>query len=442
MSHARTQAGRGRVLGAALMGACVGWSGGPTEVAAAPAEQGSKRGSKRAESRLVVPLQVVSEQATDGPLAEVRVSAQRVDEAGSAIEVVVSGEGGSIELEPGVWSLIARAPGRVDRQQVLTLAAPGRGEATSAVRFVMAVQREAVVLQLGPAEAIAAGARWGLVREEGQAREFAGPWPAAAREVVALEPGRWTGVASAPGFVTQEFTWTVGEPPPVIVLQRQEAAPVVAPPPPPPPRGPDPRLGLGLGLGLGGAVSLGLGVGLLVQHREGYASFDGAPNNEGFVAALGASAAGAGLVGSAIGLGVVALTAGLDRGPDRGHAASRERARDRVFWAELAVGGGVALFGAAWYAREWQDVQKDLYDADKDPEMDGTPSGHDPKSQRRETAAASFIGAGAGLMIGAGVALVTRTVMRLRGRGRAGTSGRWGLAGGPGQVGFGLHGRF
>jgi hypothetical protein len=250
MSHARTQAGRGRVLGAALMGACVGWSGGPTEVAAAPAEQGSKRGSKRAESRLVVPLQVVSEQATDGPLAEVRVSAQRVDEAGSAIEVVVSGEGGSIELEPGVWSLIARAPGRVDRQRVLTLAAPGRGEATPAVRFVMVVRREAVVLQLGPPEAIAAGARWGLVHEVGQAREFAGPWPAAAREVVALEPGRWTGVASAPGFVTQEFTWTVGEPPPVIVLQRQEAAPVVAPPPPPPPRGPDPRLGLGLGLGL------------------------------------------------------------------------------------------------------------------------------------------------------------------------------------------------
>lgn len=438
MSHARTQAGRGRVLGAALvMGACV-WTGGPTEVGAAPAERASKK-----QARVLVPLQVVGEQATDGPLPDVRVSAQRVDEAG-AMEVVVSGEGGSIELEPGVWSLIARAPGRVDRQQVLTLAAPGRGEASPAVRLVMVVRREAVVLQLGPPEAIAAGARWGLVRE---GREFA--WPAAAREVVALEPGRWTGVASAPGFVTQEFAWTVGEPSPVIVLQRQEAAPVVAPPPPPPPRGPDPRLGLGLGLGLAGAVSLGIGVGLLVQHREGYARFDGAPNNEGFVAALGASAAGAGLVGSAIGFGVVALTAGLDRGQDRGRdrgqVASRERARDRVFWAELAVGGGVALFGAAWYAREWQDVQKDLYDADKDPEMDGTPSGHDPKSQRRETAAASFIGAGAGLMIGAGVALVTRTVLRLRGRSRAGssgTSGRWRLAGGPGQVGFGLQGRF
>ena len=146
-----------------------------------------------------------------------------------------------------------------------------------------------------------------------------------------------------------------------------------------------------------------------------------------------------------------------------GRVGSALSTRDRVLWAELAVGGGLALIGAAWYAREWQDVQKDLYDGDKDPDMDGTPSGHDPKSQRRETAAASFIGAGAGLMVGAGVALLVRNVLRIRGRGsdrsRASNDDRvtnphrasgakrssgatWALAGGPGQFGLGLRGRF
>ena len=114
---------------------------------------------------------------------------------------------------------------------------------------------------------------------------------------------------------------------------------------------------------------------------------------------------------------------------------------DRVLWAELAVGGGLALIGSAWYAREWQHVQKDLYDGKKDPEMDGTPSGHDPKAQHREMAASSIIGAGAGLMLGAGVALLTRTVVDLRARRERG-SARWGLAGGPGQVGLGVRGRF
>lgn len=441
MSHARTRAGRARVLGAALVGVCVWWSGeraGPREVAAAPAKRVSKRVS--------VPLQVIGEQSADGPMTETLVSAQRIDEPGPALEVTVVGEAGAIELEPGVWSLIARAPGRMDRQQVFTLMAPGRGEAAAPVRFVLAIDRVPVVLRLGPPEAIAAGVRWSLVREGERGRDYAGRESAAAREVLLLEPGAWKGEVSAPGFVTQEFTWTVGDAasgaPPVIELQRIAAAPVVAPPAPQRPPGPDPRLGLGLGLGLAGAASLGLGVGLLVQHREAYARFDAAPNNEGFVAALGASAAGAGLVGGGLGLGVVALTARFMDGPKRGTSQARGRARDRVLWAELAVGGGVALFGAAWYAREWQDVQKDLYDAAKDPEMDGTPSGHDAKSQRRETAAAAFIGAGAGLMIGAGVALVTRTVLRLRGRSDGETAGNWALAGGPGQVGLGLHGRF
>lgn len=468
MWHARTQAGRARVLGAALVGLCA-WSGeatGPMQAAAGPAQ------SPR---RVRVAIEVVAEHERDGPITQARVSAQRIDEPRPAIEVEVSGAGGSIELEPGVWSLIARAPGRLDRQWVFTLPAPQRGSAGPApLRFTLPLVRVPVVLQLGPPGAIAAGATWTLAREGSEWGEmFPGD---DAREELSLEPGRWRGSVAAPGFVTQEFAWTIGEAAPVIVLRPVAPPPVVAPPRPPAPREPDPRLELGLGLGLAGAASLGLGVGLLVRHREGYAHFDAAPNNAAFVAALGASSAGAGLVGSGLGLGVAALTAGLSFGDPAGKSGAGRGSgrgggrkdgalstRDRVLWAELAVGGGLALIGAAWYAREWQDVQKDLYDGDKDPDMDGTPSGHDPKSQRRETAAASFIGAGAGLMVGAGVALLVRNVLRIRGRGpdrsraakdarvtnphRAsganGSSGAsWALAGGPGQFGLGLRGRF
>ena len=212
-------------------------------------------------------------------------------------------------------------------------------------------------------------------------------------------------------------------------------------------------LGLGLGLGVAAAVSLGLGVGLLVQHREGYAQFEAAPDNAGFVAAVSGSSAGAGLVGAGLGLGAVGLTSGLwwGRSPGRAKGRADDRsggrsnagkdARDRVLWAELAVGGGLALIGSAWYAREWQRVQRDLYDGNKDADMAGMAGGPDLKALHRETAASSIIGVGAGLMVGAGVALVTHTVVRRR-AGRERGSARWGLAGGPGQIGLGVRGRF
>ncbi len=420
MWNLRQHSLRARALRAALVGLCA-WSAGPLPAAAAPAQRPAKR--------ISVQLLVIGEHETEGPITAARVSAQRVDEPGPPLEVAVTGAGAAIDLEPGVWSLIARAPGRVERQQVLTLVA------ATPLRFVLPLARVTVALQLGPPEAVAAGATWTLARDGSEVSEvFAAK---GAREELSLQPGAWHGRVAAPGFVTQEFAWTIGEAAPAIVLERV-AVPVVAEQAPPPaPPAADPRLGLGLGLGLSGVVSLGLGVGLLVQHRDGYARFEAAPNNAGFVAALAASSAGAGLVGSGLGLGVVGLSAGFTTG----EARRTSKVRDRLLWIEAAVGGGLALIGAAWYAREWQDVQKDLYDAAKDPDMDGTPSGHDPKAQRRETAAAAVMGAGAGLMLGAGVALVTRSVLRLRGGGER-RAGRWTLAGGPGQLGLGLRGRF
>jgi len=201
----------------------------------------------------------------------------------------------------------------------------------------------------------------------------------------------------------------------------------------PAPVAPTPRVGLGLGLGLTGAAALGVGVGLLIQHRRGYAHFESAPNNAGFVAALGASTTGAALVGVGTGLVTAAMTVGL----------VRPRVLDRWLWTEVAVGGAVALIGTAWYAREWQRVQRDLYDGGKPlgetgPEGSTLPA-HDIAAQRRETAAAAVLGAGAGLLLGAAVALLTGTLVRRHGRRRGA-----GLSGGPvtPAVGLALHGRF
>lgn len=420
---------RARALGAVLVGLCAGLAG-PSEAVAASALRPATR-------RISVPLEIIGERETDGPIVEARVSVQRVDEPGPPLEIAWTGAGAAIELEPGVWSLVARAPGRVDRQHVVTLVAARRGASEAlALRFVLPLVRVTVALQLGPPEALAAGATWTLARE---GSEFGEMFPATgAREELSLQPGDWRGSVAAPGFVTQEFAWTIGEAPPAIVLQRVAAPRVAEPPRLPAPLAADPRLGLGLGLGLSGVVSLGLGAGLLIQYRDGYARFEAAPDNAGFVAALTASSAGAGMVGGGLGLGVAGLSAGFTTGAPRGAS----KVQDRLLWIETAVGGGLALIGAAWYAREWQDVQKDLYDAAKDPDMDGTPSGHDPKAQHRETAAASFMGAGAGLMLGAGVALLTRTILRLRGGAGDRGAARWGLAGGPGQLGLGLRGRF
>jgi uncharacterized membrane protein len=116
-----------------------------------------------------------------------------------------------------------------------------------------------------------------------------------------------------------------------------------------------------------------------------------------------------------------------------GPSGSSSGVGDRGLWATLGAGGGVVLIGAAWYAREWQRVQRDLYG-----EGDLGMASPDVQAQRRETAAAAFIGAGVGLATGAGVALLTRHLVRRSAR----EPGRVGLAAGPGLLGLGVRGRF
>ncbi len=310
----------------------------------------------------------------------------------------------ALDLDPGPWDISAEAPGFVAARQEIAPVRPAKG-VPALVSVTLAPVRDVrdVTLELGPATAIEAGVRITLragdgviASPEGRVQEVS---RATAQQTVNLPPGRWTAVVEAPGFVTREIELDVGgeASPAPLTLEPVPAPPKPKPPPPPPP---DPRLGLGLGLGLTGGLAFGTGVGLVVRFRGIYPQFTPAPDNAAYVAAVGATDAGAGLIGGGLGLGAAALTAGLG-------------ARDHVLWAELGGSGVLAIAGVAWYATEWQRVQRMLYDGNKAGQT------IDLGPLRRETAAAAVLGAGVGLAIGTGVALLTRRLVARRARARA-----------------------
>lgn len=396
--------------------------------------------------RHTAPL-VVRLKSEEGSIGEAKVTLRRVapDEVRPLLELAIEPHGPSgliadgrvIDLDPGVWSLTVEAPGFRARQRVFAvMPRPRRGEAglhgpsdlagADEVEFSLELITVPTVLALAPEAAVDAGAQWTLSYEEGLGGGLRMIGGARAREQLSLVPGRWRARVEAPGYVAQEFTWEVGAGDPAPVAMTAEAPPPAPAMPPELPRARDPGLGLGLGLGLSGGVSFGVGTGLLIQHSAAYGNFRRAPDNAGFVAAVTGSAVGSAMVGAGLGLGIAALTSAL---PLR---SGRRGLKNRGLWIELGVGGGVALITAAWYAREWQRVQRDLYG-----EGDTGMTAPDVKAQHRETTAAAVLGAGVGLAAGAGVALLTRHLVR-----RANTSRGLALGGGPGLIGLGVRGRF
>jgi hypothetical protein len=382
-------------------------------------------GRMTAARRHTVPL-LVHLRSEEGAVAGATLTLRRVapDELRPLLDLPIE-DGRVVDVDVGVWSLTVQAPGfRATQKVFAVLPRPRRGDPVAEeVGFSLERITVPTLLALAPDEAVAAGAQWTLTLEDGPGglRTIGG---AQAREQLSLVPGRWRARVEAGGFVAQEFTWTVGQEEPPRVTLVAEAPPLVpVRAPTMPPRARDPGLGLGLGLGLTGGVSLGVGAGLLIQHRPAYAEFQRAPDNAGFVAALTNSAVGSGMIGAGLGLGIAAISAAV---PVRRGGSG---IKNRGLWAELGVGGAVALITAAWYSREWQRVQRDLYG-----QGDTGMTAPDVQAQQRETTAAAFIGAGVGLATGAGVALVTRHLVR--------RADRVALGGGPGIVGVGVRGRF
>lgn len=399
----RLQAGQAREAAGQLAHAIEQWE---ALLAEEPGMPPARRAEVQARIEAARKKTVPVELRAAGEAPEVIFTIRRIgDDRPPLVRAVASGSAGAtVSLDPGPWDISASAPGFVAARQEIAAARPARGPAAPVV-VALAPARDVreVSLELGPPAAIEAGLRLTLRAGEGvlaapEARtiEIA---EAAAQQPLTLAPGRWTARLEAPGFVARELEIEVGDAAPGPLTLAPEPAPV-RPPPPPAPRPPDTRLGLGLGLGLTGGLVFGTGVGLVLRHRQVYPNFTPAPDNAGYVAAIGATNVGSAMIGGGLGLGAAALTAGLG-------------ARDRALWGELAAGGALAIAGASWYATEWQRVQKMLYDGNKEGvAVDLAPL-------RRETAAAAILGSGVGLVVGTGVALLTRHLVARRAAARA-----------------------
>lgn len=392
LARYRLQAGQAREAAGQLAHAIEQWQ-------ALLAEEPGMTPARRAEvqaridgaRKKTVPVDIRVE--GEAPAATTTVTLRRLPDDRPPLARKLVGGAVRIDLDPGPWDISVEAPGFVVAHQEIALPRPGKGPAAPvAVALMLARDVREVALELGPPEAIAAGLKLTLRAGEGV---IAAPdvrtvvvAQAAAQQTLDLPPGSWTAALEAPGYITREVTIVVGEAPPEpLTLEPVPPPPKPATPAPRPP--PDPRLGLGLGLGLGGGLVFGTGVGLVVRSSAAYPNFTPAPDNAGYVAAVGATDLGAAMIGGGLGLGATALTAGLG-------------ARNRVLWGELGGGGVLAIAGVSWYVTEWQHVQKMLYDGNKAGES------VDLGPLRRETVAASLLGAGAGLVLGAGVALLTR----------------------------------
>lgn len=302
-----------------------------------------------------------------------------------------------VELDPGEWQARVEAPGFVPLEQKFRVEGPGE-----VVLGVVRDRRE-VRVELGPAAALAVGIVLELRADpevvEVEARRVQEVTSTTSELKLALAPGRWTVRASAPGHLAQELAWDIGGAAPPALVLAGEPAKAPSPPSqrPAAKAAPDLRLGLGLGLGLSGGLAFGTGLGTVLRYRKVVPRFEPAPDNGGYVAALSASTVGAGLLGGGLGLGATALTAGFG-------------ARDRVLWGELAGGVTLAIAGAAWYVTEWQRVQRMLYDGGKSDAL------IELGPVRRELGAAALLGAGVGLALGSGVALLTRKLVGRRTR--------------------------
>lgn len=391
LARYRLQAGQAREAAGQLAHAIEQWQALlAEEPGMAPARRAEVQARIDVARKKTVPVDI----RVEAPAASATVTLRRLADDRPPLVRKLVGGAVRIDLDPGPWDISVEAPGFVVAHQEIALPRPGKGPAAPvAAALTLARDVREVALELGPPEAIAAGLRLTLRAGEGviaapdvRTVEVA---QAEARQPLNLPPGSWTAVLEAPGYVTREVTIVVGAdaPPEPLTLEPVPPPPKPTTPAPRPP--PDPRLGLGLGLGLAGGLVFGTGVGLVVRFSAAYPNFTPAPDNAGYVAAVGATDFGAATIGGGLGLGATALTAGLG-------------ARNRVLWGELAGGGVLAIAGVSWYVTEWQHVQKMLYDGNKAGES------VDLGPLRRETVAASLIGAGAGLALGAGVALLTR----------------------------------
>lgn len=237
--------------------------------------------------------------------------------------------------------------------------------------------------------------------------------------------GQWELQASAPGHRPLQRRFNVGDAEtqsidlslqPGIIEQPIPVAPV-APVTPPAPTGERRRLVLGLSLAAVPLLATGLPLTVVgpLRYRQlrqsALCDSYGAACADAIIPQIHVGAAGAGLLGAALGLGITAVTAARARG-------------NTAWWIEIGAGGALTLAGGAWLVGNSILLDREL--------KTGPLADIDARTSRRP-ASALLLGAGLGLTGGALTGLLLRRSARVA---------RVGPFGGAGQAGVLLAGEF
>ncbi|MDC0721744.1 carboxypeptidase-like regulatory domain-containing protein [Nannocystis bainbridge] len=350
--------------------------------------------------------------------------------------------GKTIHVDPGKWELKISAPtyGTSTRDLTIKPGAPG---------FVLDVALasdpafRAASFQIGPGEAVAAGATVSLQRLALGAVPVPCPLDGRGNCAVRIEPGDWEVTVQAPGYQRHVEKISLGAQPtatfavalapsltpapaPTPAPAQAGATPTPAPaeatpaPPPVPERVPKKtRVRVSTGLIVSGVPVFITGLALAVHGSNVYDEKKLAKVANGdMLPAIRLRSAGSGLMGVAVGLWATGLTAEYDVKP-------------WVWWTEIGVGAAALLTGGVWAG-----VSTGRWNANATDSLVCTNNeGLDCFTAHR-LASGFFLGLGAGAIAGATTGLlVQRFHLKKRRVSFAPTLG-------GGQAGFLVHGRF
>lgn len=329
-----------------------------------------------------------------------------------------SAGGRTVYLDPGKWELKVEARGYRTALQELTIK-PGQSGFPKEIVLGPDPMFRHASFQIGPPEAVSAGATVTLQRMTAAAQPVPCPLSSTGACALKLEPGDWEVVVSAPGF--QRYTEKVSLGAQPTASFAVALVPTVAPPPVvPPPVTPTPvaaapetpaelpakpetvprpvRLKLSTALVASGIPIFIGGLALGVTGSNSYQDGRTMGNSSAeLLPSLRMRSAGMGLVGAAVGLWTTGLTAEYDVKP-------------AVWYSELGVGGAFLLSGAIWSA-----VGTSRWNRNEVPKFHCTNSeGIDCFASHR-MASSFFLGAGAALVVGSTLGiLIQRKYMKPR----------------------------
>ncbi|WAS95013.1 PEGA domain-containing protein [Nannocystis punicea] len=348
--------------------------------------------------------------------------------------------GRTIYVDPGKWQLKISAPTYAASTRDLSIK-PGAPGFVLDVPLASDPAYRSASFQIGPNEAVAAGATVSLQKMQLNAEPLPCPLDGHGRCAVRIEPGDWEVTVQAPGYERYVEKVTLGAQPTatfaVALAPSLTAAPTSTPPPaeagaaPTPPAAeaaPPPvpervpkktRMRLSTGLIVSGVPVFITGLALAVHGSNVYdeKKLTKVANGE-LVPAIRLRSSGSALMGVAVGLWTTGLTAEYDVKP-------------WVWWTELGVGAAALLTGGVWAG-----VSTGRWNGNDTGSLVCTNNEGVDCFTAHRLASGFFLGLGAGVVAGATTGLIVqRFHMKKQRVSFAPTFG-------GGQTGFVVQGRF